>query len=54
MEQSTNINPKSQLVTISNHQQFGFDFNDTFSPIVKPTIIKVILTLALTYKWDLQ
>lgn len=36
------------------HQQLSFDFNETFSSVVKPTTIRVILTLALTNKWELQ
>lgn len=29
----------------------GLNFYETFSPMVKPTTIKVILSLALTFKW---
>lgn len=32
----------------------GFDFHETFSLIVKPITIKVILTLIVTHKWDMQ
>lgn len=45
---------KARLVAKGFHQQEGFDFNETFSPVVKPVTIRVILTLALTYKWDIQ
>lgn len=36
------------------HQQAGFDFNETFSPVIKPVTIRIILTLALTHGWPLQ
>ena len=54
MEALTNTN----LVFVAKglHQQYGLDFHETLSHIVKPTTIKVILTLALilTYMWDVQ
>lgn len=36
------------------HKKFGFDFNETFSPVVKPVTIRIVLTLALTFGWTLQ
>nr|KYP32366.1 hypothetical protein KK1_046975 [Cajanus cajan] len=38
---------KARLVAKGFHQQFGFDYNETFSPVVKPVIIRLVLTLAL-------
>lgn len=35
------------------HQLQGFDFNETFSPVIKPVTIRIILTLAFTRKWNL-
>ena len=29
-------------------------FHETFSPVIKPVTIRVILTLAITHKWPLQ
>lgn len=45
---------KARLVAKDFHQQAGFDFNETFSPVIKPVTIRIILTLALTYGWSLQ
>lgn len=45
---------KARLVAKGFHQQDGFHYTETFSLVVKPTIIRIILTLALTYHWDIQ
>lgn len=31
----------------------GFDFSETISPVVKPAIVRVILTLALSHGWQI-
>lgn len=45
---------KVGFVTKGYRQQFGFYFNEKFIPVVKPTTIRVILTLALSHKLGLQ
>lgn len=45
---------KAQLVAKGFHQQYGFDFKEIFSPVVKPVTIKIILTLALTNRWQIK
>lgn len=45
---------KARLVAKGFHQRHGFDFNETFSPVVKPITIRIILTIAITHKWPIQ
>lgn len=42
---------RMQVFQSQVHQVAGFDFNEMFSPVVKPTTIRVVLTLALTRDW---
>jgi Reverse transcriptase (RNA-dependent DNA polymerase) len=45
---------KARLVAKGFHQEAGVDFFDTFSLVVRPNIIRVVLTLALSYGWPLK
>lgn len=45
---------KSRLVAKGYDQELGFDFNETFSPVVKPATIRVLLSLAVTRGWILR
>ncbi|KAL6331208.1 hypothetical protein AAG906_009636 [Vitis piasezkii] len=45
---------KTRLVAKGFHQQARFDFNETFSPVVKPTTIKIVLTIPLSRGWSVR
>lgn len=45
---------KARLVASGFHKREGFDFNETFSPVVKFITIRIILSIALTYRWFIQ
>lgn len=45
---------KVRLVAKGFHQQQGFDFDETFSIVIKPTTNRVILTLALSKGWGIK
>jgi len=45
---------KARLVAKGFHQKAGFDYTETFSPVVKPVTVRIILTLAVTNQWSLQ
>ena len=40
---------KAKLVAKGFQQTVGVDFNETFSPVIKPCTIRVILTIAASY-----
>lgn len=45
---------KARLVAKGFHKTPGIDFSDTFSPVIKPSTIRVIFTLAISFGWSIQ
>ncbi|GKG27380.1 ribonuclease H-like domain-containing protein, partial [Tanacetum coccineum] len=45
---------KARLVTNGRSQQQGIDCDETFSPVVKPATIRIVLSLAVSREWPIH
>ncbi|GJX79317.1 ribonuclease H-like domain-containing protein [Tanacetum coccineum] len=45
---------KARLVANGSSQQLGIDCDETFSPVVKPATIHIVLSLALSRHWPIH
>ncbi|KAJ0027681.1 hypothetical protein Pint_36319 [Pistacia integerrima] len=45
---------KARLVAKGFNQRPGLDYNETFSPVVKPATIRTVLTISVMHGWSLR
>ena len=45
---------RAQLVAKGFQQQNGLNKKETFSPVIKPATIRVVLALAIHFNWPLR
>ena len=45
---------KAHLVAKGFKQYYELEYEDTFSPVIKPTTIRILLSMALTNRWHLR
>jgi hypothetical protein len=45
---------KARLVAQGFTQQEGIDYYEKFSPIIKPTIVQLVLTIAVSNGWSIH
>ncbi|RVW76570.1 Retrovirus-related Pol polyprotein from transposon RE1 [Vitis vinifera] len=45
---------KARLMALGFAQEEGIDFTETFSPVIKPSTVRVLLTLSVQFDWEIR
>jgi histone deacetylase 1/2 len=45
---------KARLVAHGFSQQEGIDYLETFGPMIKPTMVRLVLTIVVSYGWEVH
>lgn len=53
-QNGTHKSCKSRLVAKGYNQQLGYDYTDTFSPVIKATTLRLVLDIAVSHSWPIQ
>lgn len=45
---------KARLVAQGNRREYDIDYDDTFSPVVKMPMVRILLTIVVHHKWEVR
>ena len=45
---------KAQLVAKGFHQQFGVNYDETYNPVIKPTTVRTVFSIAISAGWNIR
>lgn len=48
------VHYKSRLVAQGFYQQSSIDYHETFSPVVWPTTVRIVISLAVSFAWPIR